>query len=206
MNSIAIDNLPVGWFDLIVLAVLVTGALRGRKHGMSEEFLPLLRWVSAVVIAGLLYKPIGLLIDKETLLSRLSSFITAYLGCLLLVFIAFGVLKKMIGGKPISAERFGKSEYYLGVLAGMATVSCMLIVALSFLNARKFTSKEIQNRHAYEQDVYGSDFFPTLNSIQTFVFNKSFSGSVLQVNARSLMIEPTVAKKKEIQRKEWTMP
>lgn len=206
MNSVALDNLPIGWFDIIVLAVLVTGGLRGRRHGMSTELLPMLRWISAVVIAGLCYKPLGLLIEHETLLSKLASFITAYLGCLLLVFIGFAVLKKLIGGKPISAERFGKGEYYLGVLGGMVTVSCMLVVALSFLNARKYTTKEIQDRRAYEQDVYGSHFFPTLDSVQTFVFKRSFAGAVLQVNARSVMIEPTVAKPKNIQRKEWTMP
>ena len=206
MNSIALDNLPVGWFDIIVLALLVTGALRGRRHGMSEELLPLLRWLSAVLVAALLYKPIGVLIDNQTLLSRLASYITAYLSCVLLVFILFAILKRLIGGKPISAERFGKSEYYLGVTAGMITVSCMLIVACSFLNARKYTSQEIQSHLAYEKDVYGSSFFPTLNSIQNFVFKKSLTGSVLHVNARTLMIEPTVAKDKRIHRKEWSMP
>ena len=195
MNSISLDNLPVGWFDIIVLAVLVTGALRGRKHGMSEELMPLLRWLSAVAIAALLYKPIGLFIESQTLLSKLASFITAYLGCLLVVFVAFAIIKRMIGGKPISGEKFGKSEYYLGVFAGVGTVSCILIVALSFLNARKFTSTEIQARQAYEKDLYGSSFFPTLDSMQAFVFKKSFTGAALQANGSVLMIEPTKATK-----------
>lgn len=173
---------------------------------MSEELLPLLRWISAVAIAALLYMPIGLFIESQTLLSKLSSFITAYLGCLLFVFIAFAVIRKILGGKPISAERFGKSEYYLGVSAGLVTVSCMLIVALSFLNARKFTSQEVQARRAYETDLYGSSFFPTLDSIQAFVFQKSFTGAALQRSAGALMIEPTVVKNKKIERKEWNMP
>jgi uncharacterized membrane protein required for colicin V production len=200
------DNLPVGWFDLIVLALLITGILRGRKHGMSEELMPLLRWVSAVLIAAVLYKPVGLFIEGQTLLSKLASFITAYLGCLLLVFILFSIFKRAVGGKPISGERFGKSEYYLGVFGGVTTICCMLIVALSFLNARKFTSKEIQDRQAYEKDVYGSSFFPTLDSMQAFVFKKSFTGAALKQSASFLLIEPTVAEKKGIQRKEWNMP
>lgn len=205
MNNLTIDSLPIGWFDIIVLALLVTGILRGRKHGMSEELLPLLRWLSAVAVAAILYKPIGLFIESQTLLSKLSAFITAYLGCLLLVFILFAVLKRLSGGKPISAERFGKSEYYLGVMGGVVTVTCMLIVSLSFLNARKFTSKEIQTRQAYEKDVYGSSFFPTLDSMQVFVFKKSLTGSALQKMAGGLMIEPTVAKPKKIERREWDM-
>jgi uncharacterized membrane protein required for colicin V production len=201
--NLSTDSLPVGWFDIIVLALLVTGILRGRKHGISEELLPLLRWLTAVAVAGLLYMPIGLFIESQTLLSKLSSFISAYLGCLLLVFISFAVLKKAIGGKPISAEKFGKSEYYLGIGGGVVTVSCMLIVALSFLNARKFTAKEINDRRAYEKDVYGSSFFPTLDSMQTFVFKKSFTGATVKSAATVLLIEPTVAQKKKIQQKEW---
>lgn len=203
--NLTIDNLPVGWFDIIVLAILVTGIIRGRKHGMSEALMPLLRWLTAVAVAALLYKPIGLFIESQTLLSKLSSFITAYLGCLLVVFILFAVIKRVSGGKPISAERFGKSEYYLGIVGGLVTVCCMLLVALSFLNARRFTSKEIQTRQAYEKDVYGSSFFPTLSSMQSFVFKKSLTGSTLQKVAGGLMIEPTVAKPKKIQRQEWNM-
>ena len=112
----------------------------------------------------------------------------------------------MIGGKPISGEKFGKSEYYLGIGAGMVTVSCMLICALSFLNARKFSSKEIEARRAYDKDLYGSSFFPTLDSVQAFVFKKSFTGNLLKDTAEGLMIEPSASKGKKIERKEWTMP
>lgn len=204
--NLTMDNLPVGWFDIIVLALLITGIIRGRKHGMSEELLPMLRWISAVAIAALLYKPIGLFIENQTLLSKLSSFITAYLGCLLIVFVLFSILKRATGGKPISGERFGKSEYYLGVGGGVITVCCILIVSLSFLNARKFTTKEIQDRQAYEKDVYGSSFFPTLDSMQAFVFKKSLTGAAIKNSGSFLMIEPTVAEKKPIERKEWDMP
>lgn len=206
MNELALESLSMGWFDLIVAAVIVTGALRGRKHGMSEELLPLLRWVSALAVAAILYHPLGVFIEKQTLLSKLSAFICAYLACILLVFIAFAIVKKMIGGKPISSERFGKSEYYLGIGAGVVTVSCMLICALSFLHARKFTRSEVEKRNAYEKDVYGSSFFPTLHSAQSFVFRKSFTGNLLSGVAGGLMIEPTVAQKKGIQRQEWAMP
>jgi len=206
MNGISFENLPIGWFDLLVVALLITGVLRGRKHGMSEEFLPLLRWVSVVAVAALLYRPIGLFIESQTLLSKLASFIAAYLGCVLAVFICFSILKRAIGGKPISAEKFGKSEYYLGIVGGVVTMVCIMIVALSFLNARKFTSKEVQARRDYEKDLYGSSFFPTLDSVQAFVFKKSLSGSTLQQVAGGLLIEPTVAEDKKIERKEWSMP
>jgi hypothetical protein len=82
----------------------------------------------------------------------------------------------------------------------------VLIVGLSFLNARKFSSQEIQARRAYDLDVYGSSFFPSLDSVQSFVFKKSFVGATLQQYASVVMIEPTKPQKKQIERKEWSMP
>jgi uncharacterized membrane protein required for colicin V production len=200
------DRLPLGWFDLIAVALLVTGAVRGRKHGLSEELIPMLRWLAVVAVAAVLYRPIGQFIEQHTLLSKLSSYLSAYLGCVLFVLIAVSIIKKLAGGKPISAERFGKCEYYLGICAGVVTVGCIMIVALSFLNARKFTSAEIQARKAYDLDVYGSSFFPSLDSVQSFVFKKSLVGDTVQRYASSALIEPTKPESKKIQRKEWNMP
>lgn len=200
------DSLPIGWFDLIALALLVVGALQGRKHGLSQELIPMLRWIAVVAVAGMLYQALGQFIEGQTVLSRLSSYISAYLGIAMFVLILSGILKKLAGGKPISSEKFGKGEYYLGVVAGIITIACIMVVALSFLNARKFSSQEIQARRAYDKDVYGSSFFPSLDSVQAFVFKKSFVGATLQQYASAVMIQPTKPENKQLKRKEWDMP
>ena len=41
-----LDKLPFNWFDFVLVVVLVVGVFRGRKHGMSEELLPLLKWLA----------------------------------------------------------------------------------------------------------------------------------------------------------------
>ena len=51
--NLALDNLPVNWFDGVVAGMLIIGLFRGRKHGMSKELLPLLKWVSLVVVCGI---------------------------------------------------------------------------------------------------------------------------------------------------------
>ena len=33
--NLALDNLPVNWFDGVVLGMLIIGFFRGRKRGMS---------------------------------------------------------------------------------------------------------------------------------------------------------------------------
>ena len=54
--NLALDNLPVNWFDAVVLGMLIIGFFRGRKRGMSKELLPLLKWVSLVLVCGFWYQ------------------------------------------------------------------------------------------------------------------------------------------------------
>lgn len=197
------DSLAFGWFDLIFAAVLVAGAMQGRRSGMSEQLLPLLRWVVAIAVAAVFYKPLGGVLADLTPISTLSSYLGAYVACLLIVFVTFAVLKKMIGGKPISGDTFGRSEYYLGIVASSLKYACVVIAALAFLNARAFSKDEIQRRVLYERDVYGSSFFPRLDTVQAMVFEKSFSGTMLHDQAPFLLIEPTVPEHVALKRKQY---
>src|SRR5437773_6234738 len=109
----SLDQLPFNWFDLLVVIVLMIGLQRGRKRGMSEELLTMLRWVSLVLVCTLFYQPVGQYLCDVSLFSLMSSYVMAYCGLALLVAIAFTVLKRAIGGKLIGSDAFGKGEYYL---------------------------------------------------------------------------------------------
>jgi uncharacterized membrane protein required for colicin V production len=203
MQSMTMESLAVGWFDLILVAVLIWGGLQGRKYGMSEQLLPLLRWIVAIAVAAFAYRPVGEALAGITPISTLSSYLGAYLLCLLGVFVAFAILKKIFGGKPISGDKFGRSEYYLGVAASVAKFACVIIAVLAFLNARAFSKEEIQRRTIYERDMYGSSFFPRLDTVQAMVFQKSFSGSMLHDHGGFLLIEPTTPQSVQLKRKQY---
>ena len=205
MDFMSIESFPLGWFDLLALALLVTGAMLGRKHGMSEELLPSIRWLTIVPVAAIFYKPLGKALSTFGNFSLLAAYLGAYFACALGVFVCFSILKRVIGGKPISSERFGKSEYYLGICAGTVRVGCMMIVVLAFLNARGFSQEELRRRQAYVQDVYGSDFFPSLETVQSFVFQRSFVGGSLKHYAGSLLIKSTIPKDKNFHQQQWEL-
>ena len=57
--SVALDRLPFGWFDVVLLAVVGLGIHRGRKHGMTREVLPVFQWVAIVIVSGLGYQMAG---------------------------------------------------------------------------------------------------------------------------------------------------
>ena len=37
------------WFDIALVIFLVIGAFRGRKRGMSQEVIPLFKWITITI-------------------------------------------------------------------------------------------------------------------------------------------------------------
>lgn len=197
------DKLPFNWFDLLILVALFVGLQRGRKHGMSEELLMLLKWLALVLGCAYLYEPMGSLIATTSpVFSMLNGYLIAYVGVALVIAAFFALIKRMTGEKAVSSEVFGRSEFYLGMLAGMVRFSCMVIMGMALLNARNFNQAEIRADINYQNDVYGSNYFPKLYSVQSQVFEHSLSGPWIKDNLSFLLIKSTVPEKKELKRRE----
>jgi uncharacterized membrane protein required for colicin V production len=203
----SLDNLPFNWFDLVIVVVLILGIRRGRKHGMSEELLYLLKWLAIVFVCAYAYKPLGVQIAQSAVFGKLAGYLIAYLGVALLIAAIFALLKKVRGGdKLLSSEVFGRSEFYLGMLAGMVRATCMLVAALALLNARYYNPVEIKADINYQNDVYGTNFFPTLYTVQAQVFDTSLAGPWIKQQLGPLLINPTAPDDKELKQKDFKMP
>ena len=199
-------NLPFNWFDIALVLMLGLGVQRGRKHGMSEEAMLVLKWLTIVVVGGLCDGVVGDIISDNTVFTRLAAYIMAYIVIALLITVAFLVIKKMSNGKLVGSDVFGSGEYYLGMIAGLVRYTCILIFALAFLNARLYTHAEIASDLAFQNDVYGSNFFPKLYTVQDDVFKNSFIGPHIQKELGFLLIKGTPPEHKELQRKKETDP
>ena len=207
-SSVSLDRLPVGWFDGVVLVVLVLGFFRGRKNGMTKEVLPMFQWLATVLLGGLGYETAGQFFINVAKLDKLAAYICGYLGLAMLVFIAFGFLKKMLLPKLTGSTIFGSAEYYLGTISGVIRFACILFFALAILNAPFYTAADIAARQAYNarwfgggQKGYSGNFFPTVQSVQEGVFQKSFTGpyihnylGLLLINTVSVNAEKTPGK------------
>ena len=111
----SLDQLPINLFDLVVIVVLVAGIARGRKHGMSEELLSLLKWLAILFGCAAVYEPGGQLVGQFTsMFGRLTCYLLAYVGGALLVFLLFAGIKRALGGKLAGQRHF----WTLGVLFG----------------------------------------------------------------------------------------
>jgi hypothetical protein len=167
--------------------------------------LSLLRWLTIVFGCALLYEPVGqVFVQFTNLFGLLSGYLLAYVvGALLIVLLFLGI-KRLLGGKLLGSDVFGRAEYYLGMGSGLVRFSCMLLAGLALLNARYFSPTEVRAMERFQDDVYGSNFFPTLHSVQASVFDKSLTGPWIKENLGFLLIKPTRPEGKELHQKTWS--
>jgi uncharacterized membrane protein required for colicin V production len=198
-------NFVLGWFDLIFLAILVFGFWRGRKRGMSREFLPTLQWILIVVLGAIGYQFIGQELIQfgviKTIFGRsvtetTAAFITAYLLIAFIIFIIFSFLKRRYAEKLAGGNTFGSYEYYLGMVAGVIRYLCIIFFALALLSAPYYSSADIAAQKAYNNRWYGGglagysgDFIPSINEMQEGTFKDSFIGSFIKNNLGVMLID-----------------
>lgn len=202
----SLDKLPINVFDLVVLATLVVGLLRGRKHGMSEELMGLLKWLAVVAGCAFVYEPAGQWFAQTSPFSLLASFLMVYIAVALVIIGFFALFKHRIGGKLLGSDIFGRAEYYLGMCSGVVRLSCMLLAFLALLNARYFSPMEVRAMEKFQDDLYGSNYFPTWHTAQEVVFEKSISGPWIREHLSFLLIKPTQPEDKQFHQKEANLP
>ena len=188
----------LSWVDLLVVVLLLVGVLRGRKRGMSEELLDVIKWAIIVVAAAALYAPLGEFLSKVSLFSLLSSYIAVYALIVLLTMLLFSFLRHNLGAKLVGSDTFGNAEYYLGMMAGGFRYACIILVGMAFLNARYYSPAEVRAKSKYQQDNFGSSFFLTLPDIQQEVFVESLTGRAAHNYLSIALIRPTVGSSKPV--------
>jgi uncharacterized membrane protein required for colicin V production len=201
-----LDKLAFNWFDVAVPVVLLVGLQRGRKRGMSEECLVMLKWVALVLVCSIAYEPIGGWLASISPFSSLFCYIIAYAVTAMAVSSVFLLLKRAFSGKLIGSDAFGSGEYYLGMTSGMLRFACILLAALALLNARLYPADEIKAMQTFQNDNYGSQFFPTLQTVQEQVFAKSLIGPQIKEYLSFLLIKPTRPEAKQLQRTAGNLP
>jgi uncharacterized membrane protein required for colicin V production len=186
-----LDKFPINAFDLFLLVVLLAGLLSGRKRGMSEELLGLLKWVGVILGSAMMYEPGAHFLAESSPFGLLASFIIVYITLGILILGVFSLFKHSLGGKLIGSDFFGRAEYYLGMGSGMVRFTCMLLAVLALLNARYFSPQEVLAREKVQNEDFGSNFFPGLPTLQSVVFEKSLTGPWIKQNLGFLLIKPT---------------
>ncbi|HOW67985.1 MAG TPA: CvpA family protein [Candidatus Paceibacterota bacterium] len=182
-----------GWFDLVVVAVIFTGVWRGRQRGMSQELLDLLQWLGMVIGGGILYDPIGRALARLANMDLIYCFVVSYLGFALTLKLAFTLLKRSLGEKLVGSDVFGRSEYYLGMVAGGLRFLCVLIMVLAVMHAPQISEADRRATAKKQKEYFEDISFPTFGSIQYGIFRQSFSGLLIEDKASWLLIKAASA-------------
>lgn len=202
----AFQGFSLNWFDVALVLVIAFGFWRGRKRGMSREFLPVSFWLTLVLAASYGYQWVGDQLVHWGVIKavfggafnqRTASFVTGYLLIAFVVQIIFSILNRAFKAKLEGSNAFGGSEYYFGIGAGMLRYASITMVALALLNAPFYTAADIAAAKAYNNRWFGGgmkdysgDFIPSLQEVQANVFKKSLIGPLIKDKMSLLLIEP----------------
>ena len=187
-----LTKLTLSYVDLVVLAAIGIGWFQGRKRGIQGESIDLVSWILIVLVAGLGYQSLTrYLCWIIPGLSRLVGYLISYVAIVIVFLLVAGSLKRALSEKLLNSNAFGGAEYYLGMMAGSVRMACVVVVALSLLNAREYTPVEVQARERMQEQNFGSIRFFRLYSLQADVFGGSFCGTHLKTYLPSLLIEAT---------------
>jgi hypothetical protein len=186
------ENFSLSWVDFAVVLLLFVGLWRGRKRGMSEELLDVIKWTLIVVVCGVGYQPVAhVLLSFTSVFGTLSMYVATYMAMALIIAITFSIIRKHAGAKLTGSDAFGASEYYLGMMAGVFRYGCIIIVGMSFLHAPQYTPEEVRAKVKYQEDNLGTTFFMTVPQLQQEVFKQSLAGKFVDEYLQIVLIRPT---------------
>lgn len=186
-----VTSLQFNWVDLTFVAVLVAGLAAGRRRGMSQELLDLLKWLAVVAVAGFCYEPLGAYLAEWAALSLLTCYWVAYGLLALTVLLVFSVLRRAVGQKLVSSDLFGRGEFYLGMLAGALRYACVVVAVLALIHGRLYTPEELRRAIAYQQQEFGSVVVPTFGELRQQILVHSRLGRLAAQHLGAVLIRPT---------------
>ncbi len=185
------DLLSPGLFDLLTIAVLIVGILRGRKRGLSEELLPTLQWIVIVIVAGLYSAAVASVLSTTQVLSPTFYNLGSFVLIAMFIRLVFSLIKRMVGEKIAGSDMFGRGEYYLGMASGAVRYLCIYIFLLSFLHAPYYTAEMLANDAKSQEKNFGDIRFPTMGAIQKSFFKDSASGWVADNYLAGILVQPS---------------
>ena len=185
-----LSHLDANYFDVAVGVALLLGLLRGRKNGMSQELLPMLRWLALVGLAGYFHPQVS-----QFLRDNVSNSIGAlwgnrigYFSIALAVLLVFAAFDKMFGEKLSGSDAFGKGEFYWGMFAGVVRMACIVVALLALMNSHVVNQAELNAAEAERKKNPDDVHFPSYGMIQHAIFFHSLTGRNVRVYLSPILI------------------
>ncbi len=182
------ESFIFGWFDGVMIILIIIGLLRGKKRGMSAEFLDLIQWLIIIAGGGALNQPLGTMLAQASGMKLNIAALLVYVGFAILMKTIFIMFKGGIGKKLAGSELFGGMEYYLGMFAGMVRYACMGLAVVAMVNAWDITDVQVNDALASQKKELGKVYFPPPVAIQYSLCKESFVGTFVKHHLPTLLV------------------
>ncbi len=166
----------------------------------------MLQWLAVLLGCAFLYDKVAPIISSPLHLSLLSANMFGYLLLAMVIIGVFSMVRRYAAPRLAGSDIFGQSEYFLGMASGLVRFGCIALAGLALLHARYFSPTEVRAMEAFQNDVYGSDLFPTWHTAQAMVFEKSFCGQMVKEHFGPILIKPAKAQDTSIHQKDVVLP
>jgi uncharacterized protein YdbL (DUF1318 family) len=88
----------------------------------------------------------------------------------------------------VEKDPFGRAEFYLGMMAGVARFACILLFLMALMNSRVASATELAQTEKFQAANFSDIRFPTYGEVQQDVLFKSFTGSLVESNLKTMLI------------------
>jgi hypothetical protein len=185
-------NLRLNFFDALFIGLVGYGFHQGKRDGASGTWMSFLQWLVIALPGGLMGGLFGSLFRSLLGASPYWSQLFGYVGWLLLVCGGFSYLSSQGKDEAIDGDKFGRMEYPLGILGGMLKHFFILLMVMSFLNARVYTPQQLTADRQAQIEEFGTALFPTRASLYAMAFSTSFFGPRINTVFGWALLQPVM--------------
>ncbi len=185
-----LNSITVGWFDVLVIAFLVWGGMIGRKRGMSDELLDVLKWLLILMASAWGYMELASLVYKVGRFDNYWVHVGSYVGIIAVFKTLLTVLKQRVGKKLVGGDVFGKWEFQLGTAAGVLRHFCMVVIFVSLANSKPVSEAKVKQAEAAQKELFGDNFFPSKGRLRLDILYSSATGKMIRTRLPQQIMKP----------------
>lgn len=184
----SLTKLSFGWFDLLIVSLILIGLHLGNKTGASRQVLSFGQWFFTLLVAAFIHESIGEMLAPALGVRLWAGRLLAYCATAFVLLIIFFIINRKIGDKVEASTIFGKLEYVIGPFACAGRNISIALLVLAVIHGLEVNPVADKKLVKYQMDSYGMMLYPTAGSLHEAFFKKSSTGAWIGQNLTFLLV------------------
>jgi uncharacterized membrane protein required for colicin V production len=168
------------WFDIAVLFLVLLGARRGFRQGLSEEFIGLLQWLAGLSLFGFWHMSWAHELSRWFKIRLVYGELLVVLGLLMGTSWLSSKIEEIWIENSFNLEIATGIDQFLGMFCGLLKSMCLAFALMALLSFPSFTKSDLISSKEYQREWFGTLEFPTVGDLQQEVISQSYTGQKVQ--------------------------